>query len=184
MPPARSKRGCGRPPTPANLPQETWLRLRGQVSRYQDKLQINVDRIRSAAADEFDLGDFVPKTARDVDELWAELNAYVASFTNPHLQALLRAFLDDPKRLHQLCKKPLPPRSCTTHGSAACSSISFRCSASADLAARHYRGQSRPVADRRASCTISASSQSCAGAPASITRSKASSLATSPSALA
>jgi 3'-5' exoribonuclease len=73
------------------------VKLRGQVSRYQDKLQLTLDRIRRAEPAEYDLGDFVPKTSRDVDELWAELNGYVASFTNPHLQSLLRAFLDDPE---------------------------------------------------------------------------------------
>jgi 3'-5' exoribonuclease len=71
------------------------VKLRGQVCRYQDKLQINLERVRKAHADEFDLGDFVPKTERDVDELWAELNSYVESFTEPHLKALLRSFLDD-----------------------------------------------------------------------------------------
>lgn len=71
------------------------VKLRGQVTRYQDKLQITLDRLRRAEAGEFDLGDFVPKTERDVNELWAELNGYVESFTDLHLKALLRAFLDD-----------------------------------------------------------------------------------------
>ena len=73
------------------------VKLRGQVSRYQDKLQLTLDKIRRADPAEYELGDFVPKTSRDVEELWAELNGYVASFTNPHLQSLLRAFLDDPE---------------------------------------------------------------------------------------
>ena len=73
------------------------VKLRGQISRYQDKLQLTLDRIRRAQPVEYDLGDFVPKTSRDVEELWAELSGYVASFTNPHLQSLLRAFLDDPE---------------------------------------------------------------------------------------
>jgi 3'-5' exoribonuclease len=71
------------------------IKLRGQVCRYQEKLQINVEKIREAHEGEFDLGDFVPKTTRDVNELWAELNGYVDSFTDPHLKALLRSFLDD-----------------------------------------------------------------------------------------
>jgi 3'-5' exoribonuclease len=71
------------------------VKVRGQVSRYQEKLQITLDRIRKAEMGEFDLGDFVPKTERDVDELWAELNGYVESFTDPYLKALLRSFLDD-----------------------------------------------------------------------------------------
>jgi 3'-5' exoribonuclease len=71
------------------------VKLRGQIGRYQDKLQIIVDRIRRAETGEFDLGDFVPKTERNVEELWSELNGYVESFTDPHLKALLRSFLDD-----------------------------------------------------------------------------------------
>ncbi|MFZ0661998.1 MAG: HD domain-containing protein [Acidobacteriaceae bacterium] len=71
------------------------VKLRGQVCRYQEKLQINLERIRKARAEEFDLGDFVRKTERDVDELWSELNGCVESFTDTHLKALLRSFLDD-----------------------------------------------------------------------------------------
>lgn len=71
------------------------VKLRGQVCRYQEKLQINVEKLRKAHPDEFDLGDFVPKTSRDVEELWSELNGYVDSFSNAHLKALLRSFLDD-----------------------------------------------------------------------------------------
>ncbi|MGH9587848.1 MAG: 3'-5' exoribonuclease YhaM family protein [Acidobacteriaceae bacterium] len=71
------------------------VKLRGQVCRYQEKLQINVDKIRKAHADEYELGDFVPKTERNVDELWSELSSYVDSFGDAHLKALVRSFLDD-----------------------------------------------------------------------------------------
>ncbi|HTV06091.1 MAG TPA: HD domain-containing protein [Acidobacteriaceae bacterium] len=82
------------------------VKLRGQVSRYQDKLQITVDRIRRAEPAEFNLGDFVPKTECDVDELWAELKTYVESFTDPHLKALLQAFLEDPEIAAALREAP------------------------------------------------------------------------------
>lgn len=71
------------------------VKVRGQVCRYNEKLQINIDRLRRAAPNEYDLGDFVPKTERNTDEMWSELQAYVASFTDPHLKALLEAFLAD-----------------------------------------------------------------------------------------
>jgi len=71
------------------------VKLRGQIGRYKEKHQISVERIRAATRDEFELADFVPRTERNIDELWAELNAYVESFTDPHLKALLRAFLED-----------------------------------------------------------------------------------------
>ena len=71
------------------------VKVKGQVCRYQEKLQINLEKIRRAEPFEYELGDFVPQTTRDVNELWAELNNYVESFTNPHLKMLLRTFLDD-----------------------------------------------------------------------------------------
>lgn len=73
------------------------VKVRGQVCRYQEKLQIKVEKIRRAETSEFDLADFVPRTERDINELWSELNGYVESFTDPHLKALLRSFLDDPE---------------------------------------------------------------------------------------
>lgn len=76
------------------------VKVQGQICRYQDRLQIKVDKIRKARPEDNDkgkysFGDFVPRTSRNVDELWSELKGFVASFTNPHLQALLYAFLDD-----------------------------------------------------------------------------------------
>jgi 3'-5' exoribonuclease len=66
-----------------------------QVVRYNEKLQVNIDKIRRAAPGEYTLGDFVPTTERDIDEMWSELEAWVAGFTDPHLKALLEAFVHD-----------------------------------------------------------------------------------------
>jgi 3'-5' exoribonuclease len=77
------------------------VKLRGLVNRYQDKLQIKIDRLRRAdpAADgaEYELADFVPSTSHNVDDLWTRLTAYVESLTDPHLRALMLAFLADPE---------------------------------------------------------------------------------------
>jgi 3'-5' exoribonuclease len=82
------------------------VKARGQISRYQDRLQLTIEKIRRANPEEYDLGDFVPRTSRNIDELWAELNGYVSSFTNSHLQSLLRAFLDDPEIASALKNAP------------------------------------------------------------------------------
>ena len=77
------------------------IRVTGMVCRYQEKLQIKVDELRRADASTsegaFELGDFVPKTTFDVNQLWARLTGCVATFTDPHLRALLDLFLNDPK---------------------------------------------------------------------------------------
>jgi 3'-5' exoribonuclease len=71
------------------------VKIRGQVCRYNEKLQVNVDKIRRAAPNEYELSDFLPQTDRNIEEMWAELQAWVASFTDPDLKALLEAFLGD-----------------------------------------------------------------------------------------
>jgi 3'-5' exoribonuclease len=82
------------------------VKVRGQVSRYQDKLQITLDRIRKSLPEEYDLGDFVPQTERNIDELWAELNGFVDSLADPDFKALLRAFFDDEELAAALRQAP------------------------------------------------------------------------------
>ena len=76
------------------------VKLRGTVCRYQEKLQIKIDKLRRADpqtdAGEYEPGDFAPKTEKNIDELWGKLTGYAAGFTDPHLRALLALFLNDP----------------------------------------------------------------------------------------
>lgn len=71
------------------------VKVKAHVARFDGRLQLKVERIRRAPQGEFDLGDFLPKTTKDIDALWLELSNYVASFTDPHLKALLTSFLND-----------------------------------------------------------------------------------------
>jgi len=82
------------------------VKVRGQVSRYNEKLQISLDRLRRAEPHEFSLADFVPATERDVNELWQQLEHWVASFTDADLQRLMRSFLDDPEISRALREAP------------------------------------------------------------------------------
>ena len=82
------------------------VKIRGQVCRYNEKLQVNIDKIRRAAPGEYQLGDFVPQSARDIAEMWRELEGWVASFTDPHLKALLEAFMSDPEIAPALRQAP------------------------------------------------------------------------------
>ena len=71
------------------------VKLRGEVCRFNERLQIKVEKIRRAVAGEYELGDFVPQSQRDIGEMWAELERWVQSFRDPDLKALLAAFLND-----------------------------------------------------------------------------------------
>jgi 3'-5' exoribonuclease len=72
------------------------VKVRAEVCRYNDRFQLNLEKLRRANADEFELVDYVPQTQKDVDELWSALVRSVDSFSNLWLQALVRSFLCDP----------------------------------------------------------------------------------------
>jgi 3'-5' exoribonuclease len=80
----------------AGFEQGDVVKVRAEVSRYNGKLQLTVDRVRRASAEEFELADYVPQTRKDVQELWSTLVRTVDSFSDPFLQALVRSFLEDP----------------------------------------------------------------------------------------
>lgn len=71
--------------------------VRANVDEFNGKLQLRVVEITKLSAAQIDLGDFQRKTARDIETLWTQLRGYVESFTDPDLQRLVFAFLDDPE---------------------------------------------------------------------------------------
>jgi 3'-5' exoribonuclease len=75
----------------------SYVKVQGQVSKYQGKFQITLSKMRLAAASEIDTADFVPTTQYDIPSMAAELRGYVEAFRNPHLRRLVLAFLDDPQ---------------------------------------------------------------------------------------
>jgi 3'-5' exoribonuclease len=80
----------------AGFEQGDVVKLRAEVCRFNGRLQLSLEKIRLATADEFELADYVPRTCKDVEELWSALVGSVNSFSDLSLQALVRSFLDDP----------------------------------------------------------------------------------------
>ncbi|HEU5351111.1 MAG TPA: HD domain-containing protein [Terracidiphilus sp.] len=72
------------------------VKLRGSVSRFEDRLQMKVEQLRKAAGNEADRADMLPATTCDVNQLWQTLLGFVDSFTQPHLKQLLKSILDHP----------------------------------------------------------------------------------------
>jgi 3'-5' exoribonuclease len=68
-----------------------------EVSGWNGRPQLTIKKLRKASADEYSLADFQPHTTLSIDDLWAKLNSFVDSFTDPFLQQLVRSFLDDPE---------------------------------------------------------------------------------------
>ncbi len=72
-----------------------YVKVQGQISKYQGKFQITLTKMRHASETEIETADFVPTTQFDIDGMYAELMGYVDAFRNSHLRDLVHAFLDD-----------------------------------------------------------------------------------------
>jgi 3'-5' exoribonuclease len=81
----------------ASCTEGCYVKAQGQVSKYQGKFQITLQKLRSAAESEIDPADYLPVTRFDVEEMWTELRGYVTGFVNEDLKRLVFAFLDDPQ---------------------------------------------------------------------------------------
>ena len=71
------------------------VKVRGCVSRFDDRLQMKVEHLRKTVAGEVEKSDLLPCTSYNVDELWQKLLGFVESFTDPHLKLLLKTLLAD-----------------------------------------------------------------------------------------
>ncbi|PYS20250.1 MAG: phosphohydrolase, partial [Acidobacteria bacterium] len=75
--------------------QDDFLKVRGLINKYSNRFQLTIHKVRCMEEAEIDYSDYLPKTNKDVDELWRTVAGYVASFQNPHLKLLLEAFMGD-----------------------------------------------------------------------------------------
>ncbi len=72
-----------------------FVKVRGCLSRFDDRLQMKVELMRRALTGEVDKADMMPATTYDVDELWRQLMGFIESFTEPNLKLLLTTLLSD-----------------------------------------------------------------------------------------
>ncbi|HEY1580843.1 MAG TPA: OB-fold nucleic acid binding domain-containing protein [Terracidiphilus sp.] len=71
------------------------VKVRGTVSRFDEKLQMKIDHLRKTSPGEAEKSDLLPCTSCDVDELWQKLLGFVESFSDPNLKLLLNTLLAD-----------------------------------------------------------------------------------------
>ena len=77
--------------------QGDFLKVKGLVNKYKNRFQLTIHKLRRMQEAEIDFADYLPKTTKDIDELWRTLAEFVASFENPHLKSLLDLFMADPE---------------------------------------------------------------------------------------
>src|SRR5947207_7878633 len=75
--------------------QDDFIKVRGLLNKYNGRFQLTIHKVRRLEENEVQYADYLPKTTKDVEQLWKTVGDFVAGFKNPHLKALLEAFMND-----------------------------------------------------------------------------------------
>ncbi len=77
--------------------QDDYVKIKGLINLYKKHFQLTIHKVRKLQESEIEFDDYLPKTTKNIDELWQTLADFVASFKNPQLRALVQAFMADPE---------------------------------------------------------------------------------------
>jgi 3'-5' exoribonuclease len=73
-----------------------YIWIDGQVTSFNEALQLNVKRVRRADEGEYDVADYMPCTKKSKETMYQELTALIQSVQEPHLKQLLSSyFIED-----------------------------------------------------------------------------------------
>lgn len=75
--------------------QDDFVKVKGLIQKYNGRWQIIVHKLRKLEEAEVDYSDYLPKTTKDIEQLWRTLEGFVASFENPWLKSLVQDFMSD-----------------------------------------------------------------------------------------
>jgi|SRR5579864_3856114 len=77
--------------------QEDYLKVKGLLNRYKNRFQLTIHKLRKLGDSEVDFADYLPKTTKNIDELWLTVGEFVSTFKDPHLKALVQSLMNDPE---------------------------------------------------------------------------------------
>jgi 3'-5' exoribonuclease len=77
--------------------QDDYIKVKGLINRYKNHFQLTIHKLRKLGEAEVDFADYLPKTSRDVEELWGIIAGFVSEFQNPYLRGLVQVFMADPE---------------------------------------------------------------------------------------
>lgn len=90
----------------ARFERDDFIRVGARASVYLGKMQLVVQELERVPDSAIDPGDFLPVSSRPVAEMLADLRDRVASLGDPHLRALMEAFLADEEFLADYSRAP------------------------------------------------------------------------------
>jgi 3'-5' exoribonuclease len=76
--------------------RDDFVRVKGMLQVFQNRPQLTLHKIQPVPESEVDLADYLPASKRDRDEMFRELQSWIAGMTNPHIKTLLEDIFADP----------------------------------------------------------------------------------------
>jgi len=64
----------------------------GDITSFQGSLQVSIKRVRKAKEGEYDPGNYLPVSEKNVENMYQEILEYIQSIKNPYLQKLLKIY--------------------------------------------------------------------------------------------
>ncbi|HEY6968517.1 MAG TPA: HD domain-containing protein [Candidatus Angelobacter sp.] len=77
--------------------QDDFVKVRGLINKFNGRFQLTLHKLRSLEEAEIEFEDYLPRTTKNIDQLWQTAAGFIESFRNSHLKALLKAFMADPQ---------------------------------------------------------------------------------------
>jgi 3'-5' exoribonuclease len=77
--------------------QDDFLKVKGLINKYKQRFQLTIHKLRKLGDSEIEFAEYLPKTTKDIDDLWRTLSDFVSRFQNQHLKTLVQAFMADPE---------------------------------------------------------------------------------------
>jgi 3'-5' exoribonuclease len=75
--------------------RDDFVRVKGLLQIFQNRPQLTLHKIQPVAESEIDLADYLPASKRDRDEMFREVQGWIAGVSNPHLKHLLEVVFAD-----------------------------------------------------------------------------------------
>ena len=82
-----------------------YIKIDATVQTFNNELQLNIKKIRKGEEGEYDEGDYIPTTDKDVSKLYTKLTDYISSIEDPYIRKLLDLTFIDNKKLADEFKK-------------------------------------------------------------------------------
>ena len=75
--------------------RDDFVKVKGLLQIFQNRPQLTIHKMNRVQDSDIDFADYFPVSERDPLEMFAELQKIAAGLANPHLRALVEAFLED-----------------------------------------------------------------------------------------